>query len=1161
MSSFGSGSTTTAGASITLTAFEGTNGVKAGTDGLVPGPSVAQESYLLGANGDWTLNIKGGIALAESSDRIATTEFVQDVVGNAVLAGNAQLSALADVTIAGLADDQFLQYDLATGKWKNATLNLSLISDVNLAGLADGNTIVWDNNAGEWVPGEGGGGGATNLTDLGDVTIAGGAEFHFLVRNGAGQYVNQLVSSADLSNNADIILRDGTVTFTGHVSLGDFNLTNVGDVALDTISADGTTVSVSMTDNTASAFSIKEGNNSYLTFNTTDNIENIVFNKPSAFNFKVDFHNDVVINEAGNGIDFRVETGTKTHAIFSDGGTDRVGIFQNAPTVPLDVVGDTKITGALELTGNITASNLGTASANATGDFLASNSSIDDLNDVALGGALVNGKILKVVAGEITQADETDTNTQLTDEQVQDLVGGMVSGNTETDITVSYDDAGGKLNFVVDNTVARLSDPDLTGTPTAPTAIQGVNTTQIATTAYVQTEVTTLSLGTASQKNVGVANGDVVELGANGLPAVSGADLTSLGSINILSDVDTTNKAEGKVLRFNGALNLVVGDDTNTQLTDEEVQDLVGTMFTANNAGNTHLTFAYDDTEGANDGTITATVSLASTDLTNTGNISLLGGDQTLSGDKVFTGAVDLTVATATATTQGASNNSTKVATTAYVDAQIDADLVTLNLGGTYQGLDATLTALAGVATGANKLIYATGADAFSTTSISAFGRSIIDDADAGAVRTTLGLGTASTSNTGDFLASNAGLNDLNNVTIAGGADKHFLVENGAGQYVNRLISSADLSNVADIAFLASPALTGNPTAPTQAQGNNSTSIATTAYVETEIGSTSVGGLSDVDLTNLNDTDGHVLAWSAVNDQFEAVANIADYTDEQARDTVGTALAGGTHTGITFLNNDAEDTIEATVSLTSFSVGALSNVTLDGDETTKHLLVHNGAGQFVNQRIDSEDLSDTANIALLDGAQTFADGVEATTQAKANDTTLVATTAFVQLQLADTALTGTPTAPPAVTNTDTTQIATTAFVTQEIGNTEAKEISDISTTDPTNGQVLKYTTDAGDDQNKYVPTTLGTASTVDTGTSNGEIPVLTTHYLSALSANETADLIIKGRYIETIDYGLVSDAFNVNNDFALDFNGDGLNDTFLNLVVIYAEEDYGVLVC
>ena len=48
----------------------------------------------------------------------------------------------------------------------------------------------------------------------------------------------------------------------------------------------------------------------------------------------------------------------------------------------------------------------------------------------------------------------SDTNTQLSTEQVQDIVGGMVSGNTESGITVSYDDAGtgtGKLNFSVIN--------------------------------------------------------------------------------------------------------------------------------------------------------------------------------------------------------------------------------------------------------------------------------------------------------------------------------------------------------------------------------------------------------------------------------------------------------------------------------------------------------------------------------------------------------------------------------------------------------------------------------------------------------------------------------------------------------------------------------------
>lgn len=73
------------------------------------------------------------------------------------------------------------------------------------------------------------------------------------------------------------------------------------------------------------------------------------------------------------------------------------------------------------------------------------------------------------------------------------------------------------------------------------------------------------------------------------------------------------------------------------------------------------------------------------------------------------------------------------------------------------QPLDATLTALAGITTAANQLIYATGADTFTTTSLTAFGRSLIDDADAATSRTTLGLGTISTQ-------------DASNVNITGGS-------------------------------------------------------------------------------------------------------------------------------------------------------------------------------------------------------------------------------------------------------------------------------------------------------------------------------------------------------------------------------------------------------
>lgn len=61
-------------------------------------------------------------------------------------------------------------------------------------------------------------------------------------------------------------------------------------------------------------------------------------------------------------------------------------------------------------------------------------------------------------------------------------------------------------------------------------------------------------------------------------------------------------------------------------------------------------------------------------------------------------------------------------------------------LGG--QPIDATLTALAGLATGADKVAYSTGTDTFSQADLTSFARTLLDDANAGAARTTLGVGT-----------------------------------------------------------------------------------------------------------------------------------------------------------------------------------------------------------------------------------------------------------------------------------------------------------------------------------------------------------------------------------------------------------------------------------
>ncbi len=102
---------------------------------------------------------------------------------------------------------------------------------------------------------------------------------------------------------------------------------------------------------------------------------------------------------------------------------------------------------------------------------------LDNIEDVTITSAS-SGQFLKW-NGSAWVNDAIDLGT--------DTTGNYMSGVSQgTGITVTHTPGeGSTATIAVDNTIATLASPALTGTPTAPTAAVSTNTTQIATTAYV----------------------------------------------------------------------------------------------------------------------------------------------------------------------------------------------------------------------------------------------------------------------------------------------------------------------------------------------------------------------------------------------------------------------------------------------------------------------------------------------------------------------------------------------------------------------------------------------------------------------------------------------------------------------------------------------------
>lgn len=110
-----------------------------------------------------------------------------------------------------------------------------------------------------------------------------------------------------------------------------------------------------------------------------------------------------------------------------------------------------------------------------------------------------------------------------------------------------------------------------------------------------------------------------------------------------------------------------------------------------------------------------------------------ISGLTTSANQMIYTTALDVYATTAL----------TPFARTILDDADAAAVRTTIGavIGTNVQAYDAGLQSIAGLTTANNQMIYTTALDVYATTALTAFARTILDDADAATARTTLGLG------------------------------------------------------------------------------------------------------------------------------------------------------------------------------------------------------------------------------------------------------------------------------------------------------------------------------------------------------------------------------------------------------------------------------------
>ena len=741
---------------------------------------------------------------------------------------------------------------------------------------------------------------------------------------------------------------DGTLDVNGATNITD-NLTVTGAVDFDTtLNVDGnSTFSGTITQNSTSLFKdnvVLRGSSKTLKLQNGSGTDKITLNSTSGAATFAGLTTTNTLDVTSNttiggtlGVTGQI-TGNVTGALTGNADTaSLVDITETGssnltyyPTFVSATSGNTEIrTDSSNLTYNPSTNTLTVNNFTSTTDFTVQG------NLTITGNITYNQSEVGSIANHDTDAlSEGTTNLYYTEERVDDRVNALITGGTG--ITATYDDAGNMLTLSA--TQSDINTDNIT---------EG-STNLFTTAARTRTHFTygtgiTHSGGTLSVTQADIDTDNVTEGSTNLFytAARGRASFSATGSLSYnastgvfsyttpttiasLSNHDTDDVAEGSTNKYytdervDDRLNAVivagtgvtkVYDDaantytlsvTQVDINSDNVTEGSTNLFTTAARTRTHFTYGTgithsggtlsvtqadidtdNVTEGSSNlfttaartrthftygtgithssGTLSVTQSDIDTDNITEGSTNLFTtaartrGHISVSGDLGYNSGTG--VISFTERTDAEVNTLADARVTAGITGKLDASAVS-TFGGTLiddaDAAAARTTLGLGTAAVAASGDFATAAqgttadNALAASAVSTFGGTLIDDADAATARTTLGLGTAAVAASGDFATAAQGTlaasatqpGDLSTVATSGDYDdlsNKPTLGSAAATASTAYATAAQGTLATNAAPLASPGLTGTPTAPTAAQATDTTQVATTAFVQSNL--------------------------------------------------------------------------------------------------------------------------------------------------------------------------------------------------------------------------------------------------------------------------------------------------------------------------------------